>query len=73
MCVHIAVMHTSTCAHLLTRPILSVNLSESRILEEGLISGDLWLYTGFHVCVCSMHSWLHRHVYVCDEKDGSLL
>lgn len=56
VCVYIAVMHTCTCAHLLTRPILSVNPSESRILKERLISGGAVVahaHWSLHVCVCA--------------------
>lgn len=74
VCAHLYVcmasMHACTWAHLLTRPVHSVNLSESRILEEVLISGDLCLcaHIRMFTYVCSLRAWLHLCVHVCDDR-----
>lgn len=79
VCAHLYVcmasMHACTWAHLLTRPVHSVNLSESRILEEVLISGDLCLcaHIRMFTYVCSLRACMAPSLRACvwRQSDGS--
>lgn len=56
-------------ARLLTRPIHSVNLSESRISRTDVRRAAMvHAHWSIHMCECSMSSWLLQHVFVCDKR-----